>query len=476
MFVEAHMKSRKSEGIRYHLWNAYTEMETFEEFLGLGPSIITRGEGCYLYNQRGQRYINANSCIWNFPLGYGREEIVDAASRQMRELPFSSCWQKAHPRAMELAAKLVEITSGNFAHAMLGSSGTEAVEAALKISRQYHRQSPDGKDRRRFKIISLRGSYHGFAYGAATLPGSADYEAKFGPMVPGIVSIGPPYCYRCPYQKESYPDCGLSCAQELEKTILAEDPLTVAAFIMEPVMGELGAVAPPDEYCRRVGEICKRYGLLFIADEVTTGFGRTGRLFASQDWSHQPDILCLGKAISGGYLPLSATLVTDEIFQRFIGMDRYFTHGSTDSGQPVCAAVGLKAIEIILREKLPERAAELGAYLKSSLVSLMDSHPMIGDVRGIGLMLAIEFTKDRKAKEPLTQAECLDVWLDILLRGLDVGFSDRGIILMPPFVIERKLVDEMVDLLDKALHMGPLASLDRTARQAKEFALFKLKP
>ncbi len=360
------MATKKYKGTPYHLWNPYTPMDKFLSFFGFGPTILTRGEGHYVYNTRGKRYINANSGTWNFSIGYGREEIVEAASKQMRELAFASCWGIVHPRAIELAARLVEITSGNFAHVYLGSNGSEVVETALKLARQYHRQSPHAEDRGRFKIISLRNSYHGYCYGTATLSGSETYADKFGPMLPGIVQIEPPYCYRCPYQKEEYPECGLECAQALEKAILEEGPETVAAFIIEPVMGNYGVIEGPQEYYRKVGQICRQYGLLLIADEVTTGFGRTGKLFASQDWDPQPDILCVGKAISGGYVPLAATLSTEAIYQRFLGNENYFMSGSTNSGHPVCAAVGLAAIDIILKEKLAENSARVGAYLKTA--------------------------------------------------------------------------------------------------------------
>lgn len=468
------MAMKTYKGIPYHLWNPYTQMDRFISFLGMGPTILTRGEGHYVYNDRDKRYINGNSCTWNFSIGYGREEIIEAASRQMRELPFSSCWGLVHPRAIELAARLVQITSGNFAHVYLGSNGSEAVETALKLARQYHRQSPDAKDRGRFKVISLRGSYHGYAYGAATLSGSEDYEAKFGPMVPGFLQIEPPYCYRCPYRKDGYPDCGLACAQALEKTILAEGPESVAAFIMEPVMGEFGVVAPPEEYYRRVGETCRQYGLLFIADEVTTGFGRTGKLFVSQYWDPQPDVLCLGKAISGGYLPLAATLATEAIYQRFQGKQNYFMHGSTNSGHPVCAAVGLAAIDIILREKLPENAARVGTYLKSRLSDLMTSHPIIGEVRGSGLMIAIDLTRDRKTKERFTGDEIYNFLLDAISRGLLLSYSDWGLSLFPPLNIDEGIADQIVGIMDKTLRTGAIAELDRKARLLKEFAISKL--
>src|SRR4030042_1280334 len=203
----------------------------------------------------------------------------------MRELAFSGCWGMVHPRAIELSAKLVEITGGHYQWVMLGSNGSDAVEAALKMARQYHRQSPAPADRGRFKIISLRSSYHGFSYGCLSTSGYGRDSEKYGPLVPGFIQIEPPYCYRCPYGKDGYPDCELACAQALEDKVIAEGPESTAAFIIEPVMGDYSVVAGPDEYYTRVGEICRRYGLLMIADEVTTGFGRTGKLFATQVWN-----------------------------------------------------------------------------------------------------------------------------------------------------------------------------------------------
>jgi putrescine aminotransferase len=463
------MATKKYKGIPYHLWNPYTPMDKYLPFMGVGPTVITRGEGHYVYNDKGERYINGNSGAWNFSIGFGREEIIEAASKQMRELPFSTCFGLAHPRAIELAAKLVEITSGNFAHVYLGSNGSEVVETSLKIARQYHRQSPQVNDRGRFKIISLRDSYHGYAYGATTLAGSERHEAKFGPMLPGVLPIDPPFCYRCPYQKDGYPECGLECAKALEKTILAEGPESVAAFIFEPVMGEMGVITPPAEYYHKVGEICRQYGLLFIADEVTTGFGRTGELFVSQKWDPQPDILLLGKAISGGYFPVAAALTTDEIFQRFLGNDNYFMHGSTNGGHPVGAAISLAAIEIILREKLPDNAARVGEYLKSGLTGLMDNHPIIGEVRGSGLMIAIDFTRDRKTREPLTSDEIYNFMVSSYVHGMLLSLSDYGLSLFPPLNIDEAIADEIVRIMDKVLHTGRLADLDRNAHLVKEF-------
>ena len=196
-----------------------------------------------------------------------------------------------------------------------------------------------------------------------TAAGKEVYAEKFGPLVPGFVHIDPPYCYRCPYDKDGYPECGLACAQALDEAIQVEGKETVAAFLLEPVMGEYGVIIPPEPYYQAIGEICRRNGILLIADEVTTGFGRTGKLFASQDWDPRPDMMSLGKIISGGYVPLAATLTTDAIFERFLGEDEYFMHGSTNSGHPAASAAGLAAIDIIMRENLPENAAQIGAYL-----------------------------------------------------------------------------------------------------------------
>jgi adenosylmethionine-8-amino-7-oxononanoate aminotransferase len=444
-------------------------MRKFLAFLGVGTTLITRSEGRYLFNSQGKKFLDVNSCTWNFALGAGREEIISAIDRQLRELPFSSAWGMSHPRAIELAARLVEITSGNYTRAMLGSNGSEAVEAALKMARQFHHQSPDPADHGRYKIISLRGSYHGLGYGAVSAAGKPEYEERFGPLMPGFLQIGPPYCYRCPFQQDSYPACGLACANALEEIILSEGPESVAAFIFEPILGEANVIVPPAEYYPRVGEICRRYGVLLIADEVTTGFGRAGKLFASQDWSIQPDILCLGKIISGGYLPLSATLASERVFERFLGKDRQFLHGSTNSGHPVCCAAGLAAIDIILREKLPENSARVGAYLKAGLERLQAKYPFIGEVRGQGLMIGVELVKDRETKQPFTTDELFEVTCDLVERGLLVSLDTLR--LFPPLNIDEPTADRVLKIIDQSLGSS---RLEKYWRLASDFVMAKL--
>ncbi|MFC2099705.1 aspartate aminotransferase family protein [Candidatus Bipolaricaulota bacterium] len=458
----------------YHLWNPFTEMDEFLKIKDFGPVTIVRGDGPYVFNARGTRFINGFSCLWNVAIGHGREELVEAAATQMRELAYASCFRQAHPRAMELAAKLVDITNGRYQHVYLGTNGSEAVESALKMARQYHRQSSDETDHGRHKIISLRYCYHGVSYGATSTSGVASDEEKFGPLLPGFVQIDPPYCYRCPYGKTGYPECELACAQALDEKIQAEGTRTVAAFILEPIMGAYGIVAPPEAYYRAVGEICRKHGVLLIADEVTTGFGRTGKLFVSEDWTPAPDILCLAKAISSGYLPLAATLATDAIYQRFLGDGNQFEHGSTASGHPVCAAVGLKNIDILIGERLPENAAIVGGRLIDRLRELANRRTQIGDVRGRGLMIGIELVGDQETKEPLTDKATFDVVLDLATLGLLVYYRRNILGLLPPLIIDDAIVDQIVEAIEKALDTGLKAGITRKARLAKEFAASKL--
>jgi adenosylmethionine-8-amino-7-oxononanoate aminotransferase len=456
----------------YHYWNPYTPMDQLMTFLGFGPTVIVRGEGNYVFNRYGKRYLNANSSTWNFALGYGREEIIEAANRQMHELAYSNCWGMVHPRALELSTRLVEITSGNYAHVYLGANGSEVVESAIKMARQYFKQSPLPAERGRYKLVSLRGSYHGLGFGAISASGHDQYEEKFGPLLPGFVKIEPPYCYRCPYGKTSYPECELACAQGLRAAVEQEGPETVAGFLMEPIMGEMGVIVPPAAYYQAVGEICREYGLLFIVDEVTTGFGRTGVLFASQDWQIQPDLLCLGKIISGGYAPLSALLATETIYQRFLGPGRRFISGSTHSGHPVSAAIGLAAIDLILKEKMVENAARVGAYLKSGLLELQKRHEIIGDVRGQGLMLAVEVVKDRQTKERFSEDEIFNFIMDIVERGVLISLD--GLRFFPPLTIDEKNADTILEVLDGALHTGFISEIDRKARLLRGFVVSKL--
>jgi len=447
------IEKRSYKSIPYHLWNPFTNMSEFLILKNYGPSIITRGEGQYVFDAKGRRYINGLSSLWNVAVGFGRQEIIDAITEQLNVLPYASCFRQSHPKAIELAARLIEITDDHYQQVFLGTNGSEAVEAAIKMARQFHKQSPNPLDQSRYIIISLNGSYHGVSYGAISTSGLPEDLEKFGPLVPGFIQIKPPYCYRCPYDKTLYPDCGLECAEELARAIENQGASNVAAFILEPIMGVSGIITPSKEYYLRIGTICKTYGVLLIADEVTTGFGRTGGLFATQSWVHRPDILCLGKAISNGYLPLSATLATQDIFERFLEKGNQFNHGSTASGHPVCSAAGLATIEILIKEKIAQNAETMGKYLVSKLNSLKANNEIIGEIRGQGLMIGIELVKDKSSKTPLTLQEMGEVVLDLSDKGLLVYFNNGSNVigLFPALTIDEDLVDEIVSILSVAL-------------------------
>ncbi len=470
------MPTTKYHGVPYHVWNQATDMDDFMMYFGVGPEVIVGGEAAYVTNARGARYINGLSGLWNLAAGLGREQLVEAACKQMHELAFSGCWSMVHPRAIELSAKLVEITGGHYQRVMFGCNGSDAVEAAIKMARQYHRQSPNPADRQRYKVFGLKGSYHGFSYGCLSAAGGETNCEKFGPLLPGFIQVDPPYCYRCPNEKPGYPDCELACIKALEETIIAEGPETAAAFIIEPVMGDFNAVAGPDEFYKRLGEICRKYGMLLIADEVTTGFGRTGKLFASQDWDPPADILCLGKAITNGYFPLSATLATEAIYDRFHGKENFFVHGVTHGGHPVACAVSLAAIDIIINEKLPENSSKVGAYLKSGLEELMDRRLQIGDIRGRGLMIAMELVKDRSTKEPLTAKETHAVDIDMAVMGMVLAEHENHLLLYPPLITDEPLADRMVKIIDRCLDRGLMSQLGIKARMVGEFAAAKINP
>lgn len=463
------------KGIPYSLWNPFTEMDQFQGYLGFGPVVITRGEGPYVYDDKGRKIINGFSSLWNVSIGHGREELVEAAASQMRELAYASCFRQTHPKAIELADKLVQVSPDQYQYVYLGTNGSEAVETALKISRQYFRQSPEPADQGRYKVISLKHCYHGVSYGAMSTSGLEGDQKNYGPVLEGYLQIDPPYCYRCPYGKSAFPECGQACAAALEEKILEEGAESIAAFILEPIMGAYGIIAPPEDYYGEVGRICRKHGILFIVDEVTTGFGKTGSLFMSEDWDPQPDIMCLSKAISSGYLPLSATLVTEEIFERFLGPGKGLEHGSTASGHPVCAAVGLANIDIIINEKLAENAGRIGAYLMDKLQVLAEKKKNIGEVRGKGLMIGIELVKNKETREPLADDVTEEVGLDLAGRGLLVYFRRNILGIIPPLIIDEAIADEMVRILDKTIDLSTGGNIKRKARLAKELASSKLR-
>jgi len=376
---------------RAHVWHPLFQHQVLDERDLL---LVAKGQGATLTDGEGNTYLDAYAGLWNVNVGYGRKEIADAVALQIAKLSFYPHSQINEP-ATRLATRLAEILPGELKHLFFSNSGSEANETAFKIARQYSRQQHPGENR--YKIIARYQGYHGFTYGAMSATGQVGRRSKFEPLVPGFLHVDPPYCYRCPLNR-TYPECGVACVEEFEKIIVREGPETVAAVIVEPVIGGGGVIVPPPEYLPRLRQICDRYDVLLILDEVITGFGRTGKLFAAEHWGVAPDIATLAKGVTSGYLPLGACATTPEIFSAFLGepgAGREFAQVSTYGGHPVCCAAALANIEIILRERLWENAARVGTYLLAKLQAL-DS-PFVGDVRGLGLMIAVELVDDSGA-------------------------------------------------------------------------------
>ena len=459
----------------YHLWNPFTDLEEFLPYKDVGPMTIVRGEGPFVYNEAGKKFINASGSLWNVAVGHGREELADIAFDQMKKLCYSSCFRQTHPKACELADCLCALTGNYYDKAYLGSNGSEAVETALKMTRQYFRQSKGEDKRGKYKILSFKGCYHGVSYGAIGLSGDEINEKLYAPLPGGLIKVEPPYSYHRAYGTEDQAECEYKCLEEIQRVIEREGPDTMAAFIAEPVMGERGIVTISDSFFDSLMELLNKYDMLMIADEVTTGFGRTGDLFATDRWKKRPDILCLGKGISSGYLPVSAVLATKKVYENFKGEDKYFQHGSTSSGNPVCSAVALGNINIILRENLVENSRETGTYLIRKIKSLMEERPVLGDVRGRGLMIGLELVEDRITRKPLGESEMFEIVADCASLGVIVYYNRNVIALFPPLIITKDIADHIYSALKTALDTSKKEEILKKKRLLKELVSSKMR-
>jgi adenosylmethionine-8-amino-7-oxononanoate aminotransferase len=420
--------------------------------------VIVRGVGCRVWDQAGRRYLDGIAGIAAVNVGYGRDEIAEAAARQLKALPYCAPNLFRNEPAMLLAAKLAELLPPGLNHVCYVSGGSEAVEVALKIARQYQvMRGKPGKHR----VISRWTSYHGASMGALSVTGHLGRREKFLPMLFEVSHIPPAYCFRCSYGL-THPACNLRCARALEEAILIAGPDTVSAFIAEPIVGATaGCVVPPDQYLAVIREICDKYDVLLIADEVLTGFGRTGRTFAVDHWGVTPDLMVLAKSMSSGYCPLGAAIASDKIAAAFAQADGGFDHVFTYGGNPVATAVGLVALEILQREGLVDRARDLGAYLFRK-AEMLREHPIVGDVRGKGLMLGIEFVRDRASMAPFDPE--LAVYQKVISGALDKGlilYPGHGAIdgvkgdhisIYPPLTISAAEIDEMIEILHATIN------------------------
>ena len=422
------------------------------------PTIV-RGEGVYLWDDRGKRYLDGSGGASAVTaIGHGVKEIADAMADQARKVAFVPMHMFTSEPLPALAAAVAAFAPGDLNKVWFVSGGSEATENAAKLARQYWLE----KGRPQKSIVLGRWqSFHGNLFGSMAFGGHTIRRRKYVPMLQESSHLPPMYCYRCHF-KQTYPSCDTYCADYLERLIRMQGAEHVAAFIAEPVVGAtLGAVPPVPEYFPKIREICDRYEVLFIADEVMTGFGRTGANFGVDHWGVVPDMIATAKGISGGYIPLGAVIVRDPIVAAFEQNRSNFVGGHTYSGHPVAAAVGLAVLRYIQEHGLVQNAREVGAYLLDGLRRLQARHPIVGDVRGLGLMVGLEFVADRKTRAPFPPEREIAraIAVEALERGL-VSYPGTGSVdgvmgdhmkFTPPLILSREQADELVTMLDAAI-------------------------
>ncbi|TML02710.1 MAG: aspartate aminotransferase family protein [Actinobacteria bacterium] len=463
---------------REHLWLHFTRMSAFE---GADVPIIVRGDGCHLEDANGKRYLDALAGLFSVNIGYGYgEEMGEAAAAQMRELPFYTNWSYAHPRAIELASEVASLTPGDLNRLFFVSGGSEAVESAWKLARQYYSARGDQRGRaivtslgdpptrvdeakaaptggRRWKAISRNIAYHGTTMGALSINGIAAIRAPFEPLVPEVLHVRNTNRFHRP-PEETEEQFTKFLLDDLEETIEAGGPETICMVIMEPVQNAGGAFTPPEGYWRGVRELCDRYDILLCADEVITGFGRVGAWFGSDRYDIRPDLMTIAKGLSSSYAAIGAVVASDRVMEPFMRDTSMYAHGITFGGHPVMSAIALKNIEIMKRDRIVENVADQQDAFRATLEQLLDL-PIVGDVRGTGFFYAIELVKDKDTRLSFDDDECERLLRDFLSprlfeRGLICRADDRGdpvVQISPPLIAGQEEFDQIVSILGDVL-------------------------
>ncbi len=414
------------------------------------PLIMARADDVYYWDVNGKRYLDALSGIYVVSVGHNNPRVIQAMKAQLDTLHFSPPMHGTNPVAIQLANLLAEVTPGDLSTVKFECSGSEVTEAAIKLARQYHRLTGNpGK----YKIISRYQSWHGSTMGSLSASGLKSRKTVNEPLAPGFLHVFPPTCYRCPFDKQ-YPECGITCANLVEQVIELEDPATVAAILVEPIGHTGGIIDPPDEYLPLLREYCDRHNVLLIFDEIITGVGRTGQMFAAETLGVLPDVICTGKGLSGGYAPLSAMIVREPIADAFWGPlseNPGFVEGHTFEGNPISCAAGIAVLREILERDLLQNTRERGAQLRHGFEQLAQKYGIIGDIRGRGLFQAIEFVRDPATKERFADDFGVQVGRRALKSGLLTRFDPHWIALGPPLTTTAAQLEEMLSLLDQSL-------------------------
>jgi len=435
-----------------HHLHPFTDHKELRE---AGSRIITRADGPYIYDSEGNELLDGMAGLWCVAVGYGRDELADAAYKQMKELPYyNSFFKCSTPTPVLLSQKLVEIAPEGISQVFYGSSGSEANDTAVRLVRHYW--ALEGKPEKN-RIISRKNAYHGSTVAGTSLGGMEAMHKQLGGAVPNIVHVMMPYAYELALPGESDHDFGLRAAKAVEDAILEAGADKVAAFIGEPIMGAGGVKIPPMSYWPEVERICRKYDVLLMLDEVITGYGRTGEWFAAQSFGIRPDTITTAKALTSGYQPLSALLVGDRIASTLVEKGGEFAHGYTYSGHPVACAVALANIDIIAREGLVERVKnDTGPYFAQALGERIADHPLVGEVRSFGLMGAIEIVKDKATKERFSPSGSAAVVVrdHAIDNGLMMRATGDTMILSPPLIWTRDTIDMACERIRKALDLA----------------------
>ena len=411
--------------------------------------VWVRSHGSTLVDADGSEYIDGLSGLWNVVAGHGRTELAEAASRQMNTLPYCSGYTgSSNLHAIALAERLAELTYPSINRFFFTSGGGESSETNFKTARYYFRQlgQPD-----KTKVISRQWAYHGVTLAAMSATGISGYWPMFEPRVPGFSHIASPYPYR--YEAPDGISPGIAAANELEQKILEEGPETVAMFLAEPVQGAGGVIVPPDDYFPRIREICDQYDVLLCTDEVITGFGRTGRMWGLEHWGVEPDMIQYAKAITSGYFPLGGTGVSDKIADVLDNGEDVWMHAYTYSAHPVGCAVAMANLDIVQAEDFPTQAAEKGRTLLDGLKERLDNHPHVGEVRGLGLMVAVEIVEDRQTKAEFAADEKVGARINQAMQNHGLFSRMRGdvVCLAPPIVITDQELEQVIDAVTNAI-------------------------
>jgi hypothetical protein len=442
-----------SERAQRHLWMHFTRLGSYGAHHEV--PVMVRGEGPYVWDQNGKRYLDGLSGLFTSQIGHGRTELAEAASKQASELAYFPLWTYAHPRAIELAERLAELAPGDLNRVFFTTGGSEAVESAWKLARQYFKVTGEPS---RFKVISRDIAYHGTTMGALSITGIPSLKTPFEPLVPGALKVANTNFYRAPYFADDLEAFGRWAADEIARTIEMEGPETVAAVYLEPVQNAGGCFPPPPGYFARVREICDRYGVLLVSDEVICAFGRLGEYFGAIKYDYQPDIITVAKGLTSGYAPLGAMIASDRLVEPFLHGDASFAHGFTFAGHPVSCAVAMANLDVFERDGILPYVRETQDKFRSALESLYEL-PIVGDVRGDGFFYGIELVKDKATRESFNDEES-----EGLLRGylsgalFDAGLicraDDRGdpvVQLSPPLICGQTEIDFMQEVLRDVL-------------------------